>query len=214
MDEAYSIGTGSVVNGGPLGNSCIDCGYSLDGLQDRGICPECGSDYGNQLTVTGYTNHGGPLSPMLSGGVFLLIGLSDVILSPLTVGWMSFLNPCSIVGLILVGAGFLAANQVRRHGGNLRWVLGNKGLYTIRGSRKVLKTVQWSGIYRFSAPWVVPWLPGGWRMLKVHRRWHSWDILRRRSPVLWLKGVTRREARGIAERCNEILKQRDDLIAR
>lgn len=30
----------------PAGRSCIECGYVLRGLPPRGMCPECGAQYG------------------------------------------------------------------------------------------------------------------------------------------------------------------------
>ncbi len=36
---------------------CLDCGYSLEGLDDSGQCPECGCDYeiqNVQATWRGY----------------------------------------------------------------------------------------------------------------------------------------------------------------
>ncbi|MEC8559703.1 MAG: hypothetical protein VXY94_06465, partial [Planctomycetota bacterium] len=53
-------------------------------------------------------------------------------------------------------------------------------------------------------------IPGGWRLLKLRRRWSSIDLFRRRSPSLWLKGRSREDMRELVARCNRILRERSE----
>ncbi len=47
---------------------CPDCGYSLHGLPDRGMCPECGLEYGPDLIILyGKTSQGVSLRAITSG---------------------------------------------------------------------------------------------------------------------------------------------------
>lgn len=191
-------------------SKCTGCGYELTGLEERGRCPECGATYGEELVITGFTNRGGPVTPLVLGGLILLAGLSELILDPFRAGLLSAVNVCSITGLILLGSGLLAVSHGRKHGGNLRWVLGPKGLHTIRGSGGMLTAVPWEEIKGFRTPWQLSLIPGGWRLLKLRRRWSSVDLLRRRSPSLWLKGRSRKDMLELVARCNRILRQRTE----
>ena len=208
MSEEYSISSEPAGFGGSGGQRCTGCGYELAGLSAKGICPECGHRYGEEFVITGFTNRGGPTATLVIGILFLLIGLSDIALRPLTVSmfFLSLVNPCSVLGLILLGSGLDAISQSRSFGGNLRWVLGPEGLYSIRGTAGVRNTIRWNQIRRFKAARLLPFYPGGWRMLKVKRRWHSVDVFRRRSPELWLKGCSRSEVRELVDRCNQLLQ--------
>ncbi|MAJ46700.1 MAG: hypothetical protein CBC35_05250 [Planctomycetes bacterium TMED75] len=118
----------------------------------------------------------------------------------------TLINPCSVVGAILLIVGLRGMSTAGRHGGDLRWVLNEKGIYTIWGSNSERKLVPWDEIKRVASPIVLGIRPRRWRVLKIRRSWGSWDFFRRRTPMLWIKAKTRSEIRDLSRMINDQYK--------
>ena len=145
------------------------------------------------------------------GIAFLLIGAADLItvafsnasMLSLATLWEFMTNPCSIIGVITLAAGLRGITMARRHGGDLRWVLTDEGIYSIRDGGSAGGRVPWSKVRKVYVPYVFGLLPRRWRLITIRRRWGSPpDLLRRRTPALWIKGKTRREMISMAVAIN------------
>ena len=202
--------------------NCLKCGYKLTGLGDEGICPECGTEFGEDWVIRGYQNRGGPASTVGWGIGFLVLGAGDLLgmlfdnPGLLSMGsiFSSLTDPCSIIGVIFLLVGLRGIATARTHEGNLRWVLTKTGFYSIRGGHSKSKVVPWTDVRKVSAPLVLGIRPRRWRMIKVRRRWGSpLDLFRSKTPTLWMKGKRRREvvdlARGIKQQFLEPLSTSD-----
>ena len=207
MARAYSIEDDSGGEAADQTKICLQCGYELTGLGDEGICPECGCRFEREWVITGYKNRGGPSSNVAWGIAFLLFGSADLLITifsnpailSLNTLWDFMKDPCSIIGVVLLLIGFRGIATARMHGGNLRWVLTDEGIYAIRDNGSGGKQVSWSDVRRISIPFVFGIRPRRWRLLKVRRRWGaSMDLFRKKTPTLWVKGKTRREMRSMA----------------
>ena len=213
MTREYAIDTEDVEDRNEL-RKCLGCGYGLSGLAEEGVCPECGMPYGGELVLTGFTSRGGPRSTMITGIVFLLLGSIELLmvlintphLVTFEVVWGSLFNICSIFGAIMLAVGLRGIAVAGRHGGNLRWVLNQEGIYTIWGDRSERKLVPWQDVRRVAIPLVLGIRPRRWRVLKVRRGWRSWDLFRRKTPMLWLKGKTRSEMRVLTKKIHDQFK--------
>ena len=186
----------------PEERKCLKCGYGLRGLGEEPICPECGTRFGRELVITGFPRKGGPWSSIITGIVLVLLGSLDIIINQAVGSLGRLINPCNIIGMIFLIAGLLAIGPTRRHGGNLRWVFSDEGIYVIRGDRSHRKGVKLSGLNRVIAPWTMGVMRRRWRVLKIRRRWHSWDLFRQRTPMLWIKKATREEILELARTAN------------
>lgn len=202
MARAYSIEADSGEE--PLDETriCLKCGYQLTGLGERGNCPECGTGFGKEWVIAGYKSRGGPGSTVGWGIGFLLLGAAELfgvvfdnasMLSWETV-WGFMTNPCSIIGVITLAFGVRGIMTARRHGGDLRWVLTQGGIYSIRDNGSAGKPIPWSDVRKVYVPFIFGLRPRRWRLIKVRRRWGIRSgVLEKRTPELWLKDRTRRE---------------------
>ena len=197
----------------PEERKCLQCGYGLRGLGEDPICPECGTRFGRELVIAGSPRKGGPWSSIITGIVLVLLGSLDVIINQAVGSLGQLLNPCNVVGMLFLVAGLLAIGPTRRHGGNLRWVFSDKGIYVIRGDRSQRSMVRLSGLNRVTAPWTMGVIDRRWRVLKIRRRWHSWDIFRHRTPMLWIRKATRKEILELARTANRRINRTHPELA-
>ena len=210
MAREYAIDTHCVEDNTEL-RKCLSCGYGLFGLTEKGLCPECGVAFGDQIVLTGFSSKGGPISTVITGIVVLLRGNIPLLMLVSATPYLltfrgigtSLLNPCSIVGAILLFVGLRAMRTAGQRGGNLRWVLDEEGICSIKGNQSERKLVPWNEVKRVACPLVLGVRPRRWRVLKIRRGWRSWDLFRQRTPMLWIKGKTRSEMRALAKKLND-----------
>ena len=223
MARAYSIEAESGEADADETKICLRCGYGLTGLGKEGICPECGFSFHDEWVLTGYKNKGGPGSNIGWGLLFILFGSLDLLMVAFTTPtllrsnpsmlWANLVDPCNIIGAVFLLIGLRGILASRRVGGNLRWVINEDGVYSIRGEDSLSKRVPWSDVRKVSALLTLGIRPRRWRCLKIRRRWSaSWEFFRRKTPVLWLKGRTRGEMIEIARTMNQLLKDQQELV--
>ncbi|MEE2680855.1 MAG: hypothetical protein VX641_00615 [Planctomycetota bacterium] len=222
MARAYAIGTNSGEDAPDETGICLKCGYQLAGLGEQGNCPECGSGFGREWVIAGYKNRGGPGSTVGWGIGFLLLGGADLLFtafsnpSLLSLGsiWEFIKDPCSIIGLIMLAIGLRGVITARTHGGDLRWVLTDTGIYSIRDNGSAGKPIAWSDVRKVHVPFVFGLSPRRWRLLKIRRRWGaSMDVFRRKAPGIWVKGRTRGELTALAVDINLRFLEREPAQA-
>ncbi len=175
---------------------CLGCAYELHGHPEKGQCPECGRPYGDDLILIGTASGRSSLVWMsvfsavltLFGGGILFRGVLSGILSFL--GLVIFLY--GLRGLIKVWRIHLSR---KRWGGDMRWVVSGDGIRVRRGLKTELKLLKWRDIADIKKRRGFAFRPV--RGLKMTRRFFSIDLVRYKSPPIWLGVMTKDEILGI-----------------
>lgn len=171
--------------------NCIDCGYTLTGLADSSRCPECGREFGNELVLLGFKQAQGNASPVFYGAAALLvIGIASSI----------FIGTFSCCGLPLIaGAIALAINGYRMHrslksiGGDLRWIIDQEGIRTIRFTNTAIQLLPWTQVNEICIRSSLGFRARKWRALRLRRQLLSMDFWRTRGQSIWFEKATRTE---------------------
>ena len=174
--------------GSPL---CLQCGYSLVGLEATGVCPECGNTFGDELTLLGFQNPRSGIKKFIVVTVaLLLIGF---------VSWFLFgFYTCMSAPFIGMGV-YMGWRTYRTHraittiGADLRWVIDSAGIRTVRYENTEIQLLPWSEIKDIWVKSTISFREKGWRALHTRRSLFSVDLARMRAQEIWFEDVSRKE---------------------
>jgi len=177
---------------------CLACDYDLAGLEENGRCPECGSEFGDELVYIGFR---GPVGGIMqfSGVAFMtLVTVAGVYapvggpLSPFTV-----ISLVATIILLLRALRLLNSRSVR--GGDMKWVVDERGIVMIDADRRVKtessRLLPWRSIRSVRCMSGLGFRSRRWRGLVVRRRRLSIDFVYRRDAPIWFPSQSRAEIR-------------------
>lgn len=181
---------------------CLSCNYSLEGLPEEGVCPECGLVYGTDLVLVGYRSIPADTPSVILTLIVLFAG-----------GFLFLVYGNFCCGLPIMGIMFwYLFNQVQLYrsreaiGGDLRWVVNAQGIRVVRGKATQIPLLPWSEIRTIKTRGNLGFRTRRWRTLIVRRRAFSLDWVHIRAQQIWLEKI---DPRAMKELRDKVLSYRE-----
>ena len=177
---------------------CLRCTYDLNGHPHKGLCPECGKAYGDELILIGQASTVSTLIWMSTlRAAVMLLGIMLLYLSRFS----GALFVLSLIPLFFGVRGLIKVWLIHKArvkwGGDLRWIVSEDGIRVRRGLITELNLLEWRYIRKIKKTRGLGFR--AIRGLKVTRSFASIDIFRYKSQPIWLGKMTKEKIITIQE---------------